>query len=489
MATSSAQTPPSPFREGDLDSIQGIGIAGFKKDHQELIFVTFGAPPASKALVKALRHRISHAAEVGDFNEDFSEALHQHGQDPDLTALWVGIGISASGLEKLGASLDELPAGAGRDAFRAGMAARNTAIGDSGPNDPTHWLPPFRTRGGVDAVIVVAGDEPTDVDRVVDEIAEAVTHHEGTVVFQERGATLIGEMRGHEHFGFKDGASQPAIVGYDTGPGPQEPPAVPAGEFVLGYPDGAAVIAQVEETWRNGSFLVFRRLLQDVFAFRSITKIPVPGADPQLDDKQLAAKMVGRWPSGAPLEKYPDGDPGAGHNDNDFEYLTTDDQGLVVPTWAHIRKANPRDESQPPTVTADDDSGRHRMLRRGAPFGPELASDAHQDDGQERGLHFIAVIADLARQFEFVQLNWIDNENFPKGSKPGTAGGPYSPPSPAIRGDGPDPVVGEGNTNKVLQLHQPLGVRGITLTGDVVRVSAGEYFFCPALAALDLLSG
>lgn len=489
-ATNPGQTSPSPFSASDLDSIQGLGIAGFKKDSQELIFVTFGSAPESRALVKALKPRLSNAAEVADFNEDFSEARNQHGEDPDLESRWVGLGITASGLEKLGANLDELPAGSGRDAFRQGMAARGAAIGDMGTNDPSQWLAPFRARGGVDALIVVAGDNPEEVDRLVVELVEMVAHHGGAVVFQERGATLTGEnMRGHEHFGFKDGASQPAIQGYDQDPAAQEPPAVPGGEFVLGFPDAAGPAAPVGDAWRNGSYLVFRRLLQDVMAFRAMVSPGVPNANPPIDSGHLAAKMVGRWPSGAPLEKYHDLDPGPGHNENDFEYQAGDNDGVVVPTWAHIRKANPRDETQPSGSSAEDDPRRHRMLRRGSPFGPELPTTRQQDDGQERGLHFIAVVADVVRQFEFVQSTWMDNENFPKGSK-GAAGGPYTPPSPDVPGDGPDPVVGEGNANKALQLHSslPLAIP-IALVRDVVRVSAGEYFFCPSLAALDLLGG
>ncbi len=126
------------------------------------------------------------------------------------------------------------------------------------------------------------------------------------------------------------------------------------------------------------------------------------------------------------------------------------------------------------------------MLRRGSPFGKPLADNA-PDDGVERGLHFIAIVADVVRQFEFVQKNWINNENFPRGSKPAEGGSGYTPPSPGVPGDGPDPVVGEGNAGKTLQLHQPSATRPIQLIEDVVRVTAGEYFFCPSIAAVRAL--
>ncbi len=487
ITTSQAQPTPQAFSDADLESIQGIGIAGFKKDHQELIFLTFGAGAAAKALVAALASRVASAEEVGDFNEDFSEALHKHGHDPDMKALWVGLGISASGLDKLGANFNELPAGAGRDAFAAGMAARAAATGDTGDSDPSKWHVAFRSKGGVDAVLVVASDLVSQLDETVDQLVELVTRHDGAVVFQERGETLPEEMRGREHFGFKDGASQPAIVGYDPDPAANEPPAVPAGEFVLGYADAAGPAAQLSPAWRNGSFMVFRRLAQNVGAFRALVNTPVAGADPQLTPELLRGKTLGRWRSGAPIEKYPEADPGPGHVENDFAYKAADDAGLTVPTWAHIRKANPRDESQPLPTSPDDDPIRHRMLRRGIPFGQPLADDATQDDGAERGLHFIALIADVARQFEFVQLTWMNNQNFPKGAKPPAGGGGYNPPSPGVPGDGPDPVVGEGNAGKALQLHQPSGTRQIQLTADVVKVTAGEYFFCPSIEGLKAL--
>jgi Dyp-type peroxidase family len=484
-------TPPqvaSPFGDADLASIQGLGIAGFKKDHQELLFLTFGSASKAKTLIAALIPRLADAAEVSAFNIAFSRAVHQHGEDPEMQALWVGLGVSASGLEKLGANLAELPS-AGRDAFSAGMAARAGVIGDIGGSDPSTWHPAFRSKGGVDAVIIVAADDMNELNEVVDELAELITGHEGKVVFQERGETLPGAMRGHEHFGFKDGASQPSIDGFDPPPNTNEPPPIPPGELVLGYQDGAGPAPQLTPTWRNGSFLVFRRLAQDVVAFRKLISTPVPGADPQLTSEQIGAKVIGRWQSGAPLEKYASGDPGKDHVENDFGYRATDDDGLNVPTWAHIRKANPRDESQPVPVTPDDAPARRRMLRRGIPFGPPLPNDASEDDGNERGLHFIALVADLERQFEFVQRNWISNANFPKGEKPAVAGGSYTPPSPEVPGDGPDPAVGEGNTGKAIELHQATGTRSIPLTADVLRVTAGEYFFCASIEALKALSG
>jgi len=485
-----ASTPPQPdpppppaFNDSDLASIQGLGIAGFRKDHQELIFFTLPAGASAKTLVGHLLPKIASAQDVGGFNREFSAYRAAHGEDPKITACWVGLGASASGLEKLGVNLSELPPGAGHDAFVAGMASRATAIQDVGNSAPANWHNAFRTRGSVDALLLVAADEIGDLNEAVESLVDLITEHDGQVVFQERGETLPPPLTGHEHFGFKDGASQPAIQGY----GPQtiggEPPPVKAGEFVLGFADQTGPPPALSPVWQGGSFLIFRRLRQDVVAFRALAKAPVPAADPPVTSDSLAAKMIGRWPSGAPLAKYPNADPGPNHEDNDFGFLS-DDVGTVVPTWAHIRKVNPRDETQPPPP---DDPSTHRMIRRGIPFGLPLAPEATQDDGVERGLHFIALVADVARQFEFVQATWADNENFPGGAKPAQGGG-YTPPSPGVPGDGPDPVIGEGNVGKALQLHQASGVRPIPLAGDLVTVTAGEYFFCPSVNGLKILT-
>lgn len=479
--TSQVVPSPTPFADGDLDSIQGVGIARFKKNHQELIFFTFGSTGARRMCAR-LHPLISSASEVADFNEDYSEARRQHGLDPDMRSLWVGLGISASGLAKLGVDLGTLPPGPGSDAFVAGMASRASQIGDVAANTPTQWLTPFASKGGVDAVLIAAADDPGALGEKVESLVELITSNGGQVVFAERGATLPGALRGHEHFGFKDGGSQPAILGYDPAPLQNEPPAVPAGEFVVGYSDAAGNRPAVNEAWRNGSFLIFRRLVQDVAAFQAVAGAGVAGSEPAVAQQMLAAKMVGRWPSGAPLEKFPDADPGAGHEDNDFQYKATDDGGQTVPTWAHIRKANPRDETQPAPTTPDDDPVRRRMIRCGIPFGPPFSPDG--DPAVERGLHFLAVVSDVVRQFEFIQSAWMSNVNFPKGSKSGQAGSPYSPPSPDVPGDGPDPITGEGNTGKSLQYHQALGTHPIQLAADLVRVTAGEYFFVPSLATL-----
>jgi Dyp-type peroxidase family len=476
------------FSDQDLHDIQGFGVAGFRKDHEEAIFVRFGDAVGGRRLLRLLQRRASSAWEVGTFNALFSEVRSRTGEEV-LKATWVAVMLSASSYAQLGVPLTGLPAGEGTDAFAAGMAARKDRINDTRPQDaPEGWEAPFRPgSGGVHLAIVIGSDTWQDLDEEILRIRETVEQCHAKVVFAERGARLGGKGNAHEHFGFRDGGSQPAIEGYDLEPAEFEPPTVPAGEFVLGYPDALGNNAVTDPLWIRGSFVAFRRLAQDVLGFRRQTEAEVPGADPPLDPATMAAKMMGRWPSGAPLELNPDADPGQSHESNAFQYAADpfdDVDGQKCPRWAHIRKANPRDEATP---TGEDNPALHRMIRRGIPYGEALPTTATDDTRQrERGLHFFAVVGDVARQFEFVQRQWLDDPNFPTGT-PSESGGGYGPP-PQGEPDGPDPVVGHHDAGDTCSLHQPGGHHPFQLLDEVVTATAGEYFFLPSLTALASLA-
>ena len=133
---------------------------------------------------------------------------------------------------------------------------------------------------------------------------------------------------------------------------------------------------------RNGTYVVFRKLHTKVAAYRQYLH---DRAASRADEALLGAKMVGRWPSGAPLALAPTGDdPELGQDarrHNDFGYAD-DPRGLKCPVGAHARRANPRD--------AFDDDGSvnvrlHRMIRRGTSYGPMLPEDVLEDDGARPG--------------------------------------------------------------------------------------------------------
>jgi Dyp-type peroxidase family len=483
-----AQPENTVSTEPDLDNIQGVGLAGFRKDHQELLFVRFGDAKGARKLLGHLQPDVSSQREVGEFNALFSEIRRRDEKEDVVEATWTAVALSARGLEVLGADLGGLPEGEGRTAFTEGMAKRSEEVGDTRPGDqPDGWEKAFRPGGEpIHALLILASDRADDLARHVAEVRERIENASCEVAFSERGHTLDGKLRGHEHFGFKDGVSQPSVIGIDPEPAEGEPPAIALGEFVLGYPDQSGQTPTVSAAFKDGSFVVFRRLQQHVFAFRRQAQATVPGAEPVPSPEQLAAKMVGRWPSGAPTATSPDQDPGEAGLTNAFSYQAEDAQGLRTPRFAHVRKVNPRDETRPPEESEPVE--RRRMIRRGTPFGEPLPAGATEDDGKKRGLHFISIVADVARQFEFIQSRWVNDPNFPSGGSPSTPGGEYSPPVSGEAADGPDPVVGQHDEGAVDALHQPGGVRTFTLGPEVVNVTAGEYFFAPSIGALAQLA-
>src|SRR5262249_38161926 len=136
------------------------------------------------------------------------------------------------------------------------------------------------------------------------------------------------------------------------------------------------------------------------------TRRPDGGVD-EAARASLAARMVGRWPSGAPLVLAPFADDPSLADANDFRYETLDTAGLRCPVGAHVRRANPRDslDPRPGSDAAIAVGKRHRLIRRGRSYGAP-------DGPAERGLIFIGVCANISRQFEFIQASWIGNAKF-----------------------------------------------------------------------------
>ena len=310
-----------------------------------------------------------------------------------------------------------------------------------------------------------------------------------------------------EHFGFRDGVSQPAIKGLHNSK--ETFNQLAPGEFILGYRNeydevvaGPTVDTALDQHLQltadkqgksyfghNGSYLVFRQLRQDVKAFWEY-------ADQQSIDEYhkshpqarllYAAKMVGRWPNGNPIAPGATAQPSAGiahAPDNSFTF-ENDKGGLGCPIGSHIRRANPRAtfDGQKKAKDALKTSNRHRILRRGRSYGLPLASamtgeaflDA-EDNGDPRGLLFICLNSDIARQFEFVQQTWLNNSKF--------------------RGlhDEVDPIAGVKPKDQLTTAHhfsipgKPFRHR-LRQVPSVVRVRGGAYFFLPSIRALKFLA-
>jgi Dyp-type peroxidase family len=350
------------------------------------------------------------------------------------------------------------------EAFRVGMAARADELLDHGENDPTHWEAPFGSELVHIGVSVFSDSEET-WRRTVD---LARQHYDGfsglrVLVTQDFGAQP-GDLN---PLGYKDSIGQPAIEGCGVEPLPGQGPPIKAGEFILGYPgeSGAPLPApQPDVLGRNGTFAGLRKYQSRVGAFNRFLQAQ---AETEEERELLAAKLVGRWRSGAPLTLAPtQDDPALGadpRRNNDFNYAA-DQNCRQVPLGSHMRRMNPRDTEM--EVLAD--VNLHRVIRRsttyGAPYDPNGLSE--QDDKTAHGLFFIFISAKAMATLEFLQQEWINNGNF------------------MSLGDERDPIAGlqkNGETYTIPQHPVRRRIHGVE-TFNVLR--GGEYFFLPSLSAL-----
>lgn len=580
----------------EVDDIQGNILGGFNKDFQTFLFLEITNAAQFQDWLRSQIPYIATSAEVLAFNRLFKWVRSRRGHESlAVKSTWVNIAFSYQALVTL---QDVVPGLLDVDftdtAFVEGLSERADRLGDP-LGTAKEWVVGSDREQPL-VLLQVASDVREDLAAEVARIEDSI--YTGAVfggqlkavgakiVFKQQGANLPDPIAGHEHFGFLDGISQPGLRGLlSSNPNDvltvrqnpdkrDQPPGtdtqgnatkgVPAqgkpgqdllwpGEFVFGYPtqdptdnpawDGPnpkpKSPSEAGPPWaKNGSFLVFRRLQQDVGGFHAFLQataaahtVPTPpeGSAPAL----VGSRLVGRWPSGAPVVRLPGQDNHLLGNDdcanNHFEFQGAssnlapspptdpyacsdifqppspgDPAGNACPFSGHIRKAYPRDDvplqpgtgyggsagvaNPPPGCPAnstlnESDTQTHRLLRRGIPYGPVSASKptAPVDDDVDRGLLFFAYQTSIERQFEFVTRCWVNNPDF---KEPGT---------------GVDPILGQTNGSggsrqrtfvTVLpdQSGSPQRVE-LTTQKDWVVATGGGYFFAPSISALELLSG
>ena len=397
------------------------------------------------------------------------------------------------------------------EAFRQGMAARAERLGDIGPSAPENWegvlgldcVHGYFTGGylvdGDDLPIsedfrrklrddVSAFNDSTGSGEMLRTILRALCLPLGIEILHvelgedpydvDKNGRVVRAPYRMEHFGFRDGISQPFIdmnLG-DPLPGGGTPgrnrtwTPVAHGEIYLSEPDedGNTHHLPIHESLREGStFLVFRKLEQDVAAFRAFLASQRPH-DREAQDK-LAAQFVGRWRNGTPLVVAPHAplDLGADPDGllNDFRYAADDPKGRRCPLGSHIRRSNPRD------IGGTNDVRRHRILRRGMAYGGSLLPMDSPSDGRKRGLLFIAANSRLDLQFEVIQADWIN-----KGEILGQAGLNRCPLTGANLGGPADSFLESGAVTPVTGLPPFVITRG------------GDYFFVPGVKAMRELA-
>ncbi|KAJ6501275.1 fungal peroxidase [Mycena vulgaris] len=437
----------------NLDDIQGDILIGMKKNKELFFFFGIANATVFKAKLKS---------DILPLVTSTTQLLNVSAQP--TTAL--NIAFSQSGLRALNIS-DSL----GDTVFPGGQAADNGTLGDPGTQN---WVPEF-VGTNIHGVILLASDT---VDNINNELAglKSALGDSITEIYSLQGAARPGSEQGHEHFGFLDGISNPAVEGF--APALPGQAVVPAGEILLGETGDSVT----RPPWaKDGSFLVFRQLKQLVPEFNKFlvdNPIRAPGLTPKQGSDLLGARMVGRWKSGAPVFLAPlFDDPALGADptrNNNFTYgapgQTTGTSDATdqskCPFSAHIRKTRPRADLGFP----ENQTNKHHIVRGGIPYGPEVTTDEASSNTTitERGLAFVSYQASISQGFQFLQRLWADNTNFVHGNV------------------GFDPIIGanKGGPRFVNGLDHTNPARSITLTTDFVVSRGGEYFFSPSLSAI-----
>ncbi len=432
----------------ELEDIQHFLISRTPALAARYEFLNFREPKVGRAWLSTMLEKVGTAKAVGS------------GQ-PDLR--WVTVAFTWHGLRALG--LDEPSLATFPEEFRLGFSGRAGVLGTTGKNDPAHWLAGFAD-ANLHAVIILFARDIAERERCAKEHRHFLAECGVDVLSSLDLAALPPYSHAHEHFGYRDRLSEPVIEGTGFEPTPGSGRPIKAGEFFLGYADETGLqpaLPEPEILSRNGSYLAYVQLQENVGAFRDF--LQQHGKTP--DEQELvAAKLMGRWRSGAPLVLSPDkDDPDLGgdkQRTNDFNYGTMDPYGYACPLGSHIRRMNPRDTAQ--------NMERRRMIRRGGTYGPPLPEDA-PEDGADRGVAAFVGCASLARQFEFAMNVWANDPEFHE------------------LGNERDPFVGtqDGSYDFTIP-HRPIRKK-IKALPAFTTVKSGAYFFLPGMRALRFLAG
>ncbi|MDQ0850508.1 Dyp-type peroxidase family [Arthrobacter sp. B3I9] len=469
-----AGPPLNPSPSPDLSDLQGLLRSGYTSlPHARFCLYTAAGRSSGRAFLAALHPIVTSAAERE-------------------VKVVTQVAMTASCLKQLSVSDDviaQFPL-----EFLEGMATaeRSVFLGDVGDQDPANWAWGGPGNPRVDLLVMTYAPSADRLEAACTQVDALAETHQLSMA----GVLTTSPWSTEEPFGFRDGISQPRLDEFaSTARRAQEglfsaPRPVAIGEFVLGYPNEYGHLTErpmvlrasdpdrllpddpsgsgEADLGRNGTYLVLRTLRQSVDEFWAYAR-QASGGDP-VAATALAAKMVGRWPSGAPLALASDQDRPELAQSNDFGYHAHDRLGLSCPIGAHIRRANPRDALDPRPGSAESlaVTDRHRLLRRGRNYGPVKDGGA---PGNERGLQFIALVANLSRQFEFVQHTWLDSTKFD---------GLYEDVDPVTGTRGPGAstftVPGTPFRNRYLDVPSFVTTRG------------GAYFFLPGIRALNYLA-
>jgi len=448
--------------------IQGFVLRGYNLPLARYLFLHFETAEKARELIRHLLGRIT-TGQKWDRGK------------PDST---VNIAFTHAGLVTLdlpAATLISFPV-----EFQQGMRMRAEILGDTGVNAPEHW-DPIWGRHEVHAWLGVNAGSADALDKQCAELLALVNQVGAIKVLGSQDAAALvvdGALTTKEHFGYTDGFGNPDYLGVERSTQPGQGKLMPdgtwaplaTGELLLGHADeaGELPVAPLPHILAsNGTFMVYRKLHQNVAKFRSYLdehSAGYPGGK-----EKLASKFIGRWRDGTPVELSPDNeDPAIVKDPNRSTNFTfgADLGGARCPIGAHIRRANPRD--------AFGFNGRlinrRRITRRGLPYGAWVPEGDPVSDTDERGVVFMVLNACISRQFEFVQQQWIQYGNDSKlgNDKDMLLGNHGKHDKFVVQGDSPPNPANP----PLICSHLP----------NFVELRGGDYFFLPSITALGMLA-
>ncbi|MEM9453906.1 MAG: Dyp-type peroxidase [Myxococcota bacterium] len=400
----------------ELDKIQSNILRGFRRGsdpaYEHFVFLHFKQEQGARSFVEQLLPLVTSCR---DYDQGVGCVLNLGLTYPAVDLF--GHGGEARALDGRDDEATETV-----EAFMQGMRARAESIlGDIEQSAPSRWEKAYREQTDEEQIHAVvclnAGPgKQAELRSTLAKVEAALEAHADAVtrLHDEQAEGFSGPYAGTEQFGYADGIAQPTILESGSGgyPGDGTPrkrrgwdPLQP-GEFVLGQTDELGQVPFRSSFFNNGSFMVFRKLQQHVGRFRDYVGDVArrKGVTPEY----VGAKMIGRWPSGAPLMLAPHADDpdlaADPERNNDFRFAD-DPKGVRCPFGSHIRRNNPRED---PTGPGAVQTRLHRIIRRSTPYGPRLP-EGQPEDGVERGVIFVVINANIARQFEFVQQNWVNS--------------------------------------------------------------------------------
>jgi len=469
--TGSTPAPAPPAL--NFTNIQGDIILGLPKKVEEYVFFQITDTHLFK---KQLNQVIPYITTMAEVQHDLDLIAAHKKLDKNTLIKLTGTNISFSqfGLTKLGITED-----LGDVTFKAGQAKDAEALGDKGTGTGDSFVPNWDQgfKNQIDGLLLFSAESKETLAERRAELHKVLhgCYHVVEALFCN---VRPGAEKGHEHFGFLDGISEPGVTGSTKLHKGQD--AVSPAVFLLGND----MDTRTSTLAKDGSFLAFRKLNQLVPEFNSFLLHNGTGLDgmtPQEGADFLGARLVGRWKSGAPIDIATlKDDPALGadperNNDFNFSFTNPDDQTdqTRCPFAAHIRKAYPRQDLEK-FVNID----KNRIIRQGCPFGPELTHEETHEGRtlQERGLAFACYQSVLANGFSFIQKSWVNTTTFP----------PKQNPDGSTLSPGFDPLIGQAgsNTRSMVGFDPKAQGNSLSLPAEFVVSRGGEYFFVPSIRAL-----